>query len=407
MHGKRQGVFAEARNCAFSGIQIFDLGDTAISGHIHINTCYAEELWRIGTVNTTTAVATKLLITQSRFSFENQTDNRGVPATLLGGTSGIMPLEINGGAWVNYFGAAVIDHSITGVTINGLMLEPRPPTTMQEKCFHNGTAGGLIFPQLGIYLPIENIHPKFVTWNLDTGAEDNTRMMGKRWRSNRTICTPLWAERHCAETLRDEGVMIPDRVDAAIAGSTFTSASLSGLTLTTTWGGRSDQDYMLHGPLPGDILYHTVSRSVFVCMTANTTTDVVTFKLVNNYRDTTPRNPIDLATDTICYMAPLRYYSPATPIYGIITSGSAVITDAGSIPHGGGTQVALYLNPDIAVGDWLIVDPSLAPYLNPSWCNVTAIDETAKTITLGNVLAGIGSSTTRVRLGTFVRTPVA
>lgn len=436
LHGKQQGVFAEARNCHFNGIQIFDFGDTSVAGHITING-YGEEMWRIGDVLSASSAATKLVLHQLKLSFDGQyVTGRGVPATMIGG-SGLMPLEINGGSWTNYKGAAVIDKTVSGVSIEGLFMNPTAPTgtaaeIMSGKCFLNGTAGGLIFPQLGFGLPIDGIRPKFTPWNLDTGAASNARMLGRRWPSSRVICTPLWVERHGAQTLRDEGVLIPERVGAAVSGSTFTGASLSGLTLTTTWTGRTDKDYMIFGPLPGDVLYHTASKSVFVCMTANTTTDVVTFRLVNNYRGTTttPRNPIDFVTDTLCYLGCLRYYSPNAPVYGIITAGSAIITEAGSLPNGGGTQAATALDPDIAVGDWLVVDPSLAPYLNQTLCRVKNIDETAKTITLSNSLdvdgPAIGSTTyipviptvtvpatppvavpLRVRLGTWVRPGVS
>ena len=417
-HGKQQGVFAEARNCHFSGIQIFSFNDTSVGGHITING-YGEEMWKIGDVATTSSAATKVVLHQLKLSFALHTTNRGVPATMIGGGGNLMPLEINGGSWVSYKGCAVIDKAIGGVEINGTLLQPATPASNQEKCFHNGTAGGLVFPQLGYGLSIENIHPKFVPWNLNTGVASATRMVGRRWPSDRTICTPLWVERHGAQTLRDEGVVIPERVQAVNAGAHFVVTSLTGLTLTTTWAGRSDANYMVFGPLPGDMLYHPTSNSVFVCLTADTATDIVTWQLLNNYRGTTPRNPIDLATATLCYRACLRWYSPATPIYGIITSGSAVVTDAGSVPDGGGTQVATSLDPDIAADDWLVVDPSLVPYLNQSLTKiaVAGIDEAAKTITLsGNAIgssikpgltAGAAPLPMRVRLGTFVRPGVS
>ena len=250
---------------------------------------------------TTSSAATKVVLHQLKLSFALHTTNRGVPATMIGGGGNLMPLEINGGSWVSYKGCAVIDKAIGGVEINGTLLQPATPASNQEKCFHNGTAGGLVFPQLGYGLSIENIHPKFMPWNLNTGVASATRMVGRRWPSDRTICTPLWVERHGAQTLRDEGVVIPERVQAVNAGAHFVVTSLTGLTLTTTWAGRSDANYMVFGPLPGDMLYHPTSNSVFVCLTADTATDIVTWQLLNNYRGTTPRNPIDLATATLCY----------------------------------------------------------------------------------------------------------
>jgi len=402
-HGKQTGVFSDAWNCHFSGIQVFNFGDTSTAGNITFGGCYAEELWRIGDVSVTTSVALKLVLDNCKFGFENQTANRGVPATMLGG-DGFLPIEINGGAWINYYGAAVIDHPVNGVTIEGLLLNPRDPTTLPAKCARNGLAGGLVFPSLGFNQQLGEIHPKFVPWNLDTGLADFPRMIGKRWPSSRPICTPLWAERHCAlGTPGEEGVFLPTRVSSIDIATYWGGAVLSGLTLSVTWPGSwSEEQFMRLGPLPGDVMYHQVSRSVFVC-TARVGF-AVTFQLVNNYRGTTPRSTINI-TSGQAWLACMRWYSPANPVYGTITSGSAVITDAGQVPAGGGGQYAGNLMPDIAVNDWLIADASLAPYLTQSLCKVTFIDETAMTITLsGNAVA---TSPARVRLGTFVRPGVS
>jgi hypothetical protein len=402
MHGKQNGVFTEAWNCHFSGIQIFNFQDTSIAGHITING-YGEELWRIGDVAASTAVSLKLILHNLKLSFENQTTNRGVPATMLGG-GGFMPIEINGGAWTNFYGVAFIDHPVNGVAIRGLVVNPRDPTSLSAKCAHNGLAGGLVFPALGSGYTMDEINPKFVPWNLDTGAGDFGRILGKRWRSSRPICTPIWAERHCSLAgENEEGVFVGSRVSSIDIATSWGSASLSGLTLSMTWlGGWTEEQFMRLGPLPGDVMLHDASKSVFVCLTRAGTS--VTFQLVNNFRGTTPRSTINL-TSGQAWLACTRWYSPSTAIYGTITAGSSVISDAGFAPAGGGGQYGGFMLPDIAVNDYLIADRTLAPYLNQALCKVTAVDETAMTITLsGNAIA---TSPARMRLGTFVRPGVS
>jgi hypothetical protein len=330
-------------------------------------------------------------------NFTNQNENRGVPAMLVAGS-----LETNGGEWKNFEGCASIYTGISHVAIDGTVMLPRIATTLQDMCFQNGTAGGLVFAFLASNGPIENINPKFRPWYFSVVYQDISAYgLDSYFLSSRDSCTPLWSTKHGSWYPPEIPVDIPSRVAQFYLGTGMTSASMNGLTLTASFPARTDQDYMLYGPLPGDVLWHEMTGSVFVCMTANTTSDVVTFELVNNYRGLEPRDPINLAVGEQFILGSLRWYSPENAVYGIFTSGSAVVTDAGSRYDGGGTQVASRLADDLAVGDWLVVDPALAPFIAQASCKITAISEAGKTITLtGNAIA---SSTKRVRLGTFVR----
>lgn len=416
LHGKQNGVFTEAWNCHCSGIQIFDFQDTSIAGHITLN-FYGEELWRVGSVVSSSAASLKLILHNCKLSFECQHDrtagpnSRGVPTTMIGG-KGRFPIEINAGAFVNYFGCFMIDHSCSEITISGTMMIPRPESsgTIQEKCFLNATMGGLVFDRLAFSEELGEIHPQFAYWNLDTGADFQRLMPGRRWRSCRWLCTPLWLERHSSTSQGDldEGVFISNnRMWVYGIGGFFLSGgplTLIDLVLTATtpvsWG---DVQHHLFGPEPGDFMLHNESQTVFICMTR--VGHACTFKQANNYKGLVARDPINLTTGSF-WGANTRYYSPFFPIYGVITTGTNTITDAGSRPDGGGTQVPGQLANDIKVNDYIAVDAALKPYLDPFSCKITSINETTGVITLnGNAVGSSGGK--RVRIGTFIRTPVA
>jgi hypothetical protein len=396
--GLQQGQYAcEHVNCHYAGIRIFNLSDMSRGpSHFH---GYGESLFYIGEINQTTAVATSLEI-DIKLSFGLQDATRGSPTAMIGNPGGQpFPLELKG-SWASFRGVAMIEDEIEFVRVVGLQLNPATPTTIFEKSVHNALGGGISFTQLGFQRRIEGINTKFTPWNLDTGSTDNTRSVGNRFRSKRTLCTPLWVERHGSFTYaRDAGVLIPERVNA-LDLSTLTDSSLSGLTWTFTLPSWSDSKFATQGPEPGDLIQ--IGSSHFA-VTARSSLDIMA-TLLNNYRGTTPREAIIVDSGT-AFIANCRCFSPATPLYGIITSGSAVITDAGRLPEGGGTQDATKLEDDLDDGDWLFLDDSLLPYFAQADAQivVSGIDESAKTITLsGNAVA---SSTTRVRLGTWIRNP--
>ena len=419
--GRAQGKFGDQRNfVAGNGIQLYDFANPAFLGPIELQG-YGEALWREGDILSASANERSFSI-RAQLGFDNQNTKRGVPATICDDASAqVFPFKWDGGSRHGYRGPCVIYHPIEGVTIEGTLMDPSnaeldtgAAISTAVKTFRNGTCGGIVLPQFGLNKRIENIRPKFNPWNLDTGAQIGATMTGRQWPSNRNICTPLWVTEHFPSgATPDKSVRIPRGIRAGsinpasfgLTGTMSTGRTVSG-AIPGSW---SASDEMTKWGKKGDILLHEATRSVFVV--TDRTGSAFTLTLQNNWRGTDPIAAIDWSASSI-FIACMRWYSPQRPVYGILTSGSSIITDCGIYSTGGltaglyspsGTQDSSKLADDLGEGDYLVIDESLLTYMAQADAFIAAggIDETAKTITIsGNALA---SSTTRVRLGTWSR----
>jgi hypothetical protein len=265
-HGKQNGrlggpIDNTVTSCVMN---LFDIQSTGISGPVVFNICYAETLYRIGDVlnNTSTDVAVELH--NCHLNFGAQGDARGVPATVLGGSSQPIPFRFVGGSFTSFPSVCSITLAASDVRIEELVLQPDSTrTNAYEKFAHNALAGGLALNNLG-YLTGANssrapYRSKFLRYDLDAGTSA-AAIVGPSAPSKRSLCTPIYTEGHHPYSgTRGDSVSQSDRVTAigkgTVASATVPTATLSEKTLTLTFSGRSETLFAYQGPLPGDVIW--------------------------------------------------------------------------------------------------------------------------------------------------------
>lgn len=403
MFGLGLGNFRGTKNCHYgTGIQVHDLTDTAY-GPVVFDGDYAETLWRLGDIAQGGSVGKGVEYRNCDFQFLHQYWNggelraRGIPATLLNNTGG-QPLRLafEGGKF-SLGGVAHIRTTVTGVVIDGLRIELITEAhTKTSRLFYNGLAGGLVFRYLGrLERPNERINPFYLFSDIDADADYVNTQCLPGFRSKRQVCTPLWAVSHVPynDAVADP-VRLPLRV-GAVSGASLVSPTLTGRVFTFDWPGLTDATAMKTGGNPGDVILHDAADNSVFMITARDG-ESITAQMMTNVRpdgegDYEPITVPDLTAGTY-YTASLRYYSPSKTLYGTFTATSAVISSAGT-----SSGDASWID-EIQVGDYIHLDSALAALT--SYQKVTAVDKTAKTITLD----GAASASGRVRVGTLIRT---
>ena len=106
---------------------------------------YCETTWKISDLNASSAVETSLYFDNCKFHFDAQTDSRGVPAQLLGGSAANTVLILfTGGAIFNIPSVAALAYGEHSVAMLGTSIQPRSARPNDyEKFAHNATLGGL------------------------------------------------------------------------------------------------------------------------------------------------------------------------------------------------------------------------------------------------------------------------
>jgi hypothetical protein len=403
-------------------INIYDFGDGFNLSGLYLP-IEGETSWREGNFLATTTISLPLTI-KGKISFEGQILKRGVPLAMVSG--GICPFKWDGGSRENYYSSYLIDMTPDQVTIDNTMMKPRSTEidtgstiTTAVKAAQNATLGGIMFPAFGATSRLGDIRPKFTPWNLDTGSAVTAPPIIRRstYPSNRTICTPLWVERHSASgDPSDPGVIIPRSARAASFSPTSLglSGAITGRTITGTFpGGWTAIRKAQYFGSVGDMVWHAGKKRWFVLTSLPSGSDfVLTLQNgfdVNGAFDPAASFIADVInfTGATLYVASGRWYSPALPVYGRFTSGSPTITEVGL--NAVGTQVSASIDTNIGATDTIIVDDPLAPFVTQANAILTARDDSAKTMTMtGNALkdsAAVGpGGADRIRIGTLART---
>lgn len=357
-HGKQIGKFNSTIDSLSMGevINIFDFTNV-YAGPVVFSTCYAEVLWRIGNLGTTSSNDGGVIFNGCSFNFDSQTNTRGVPVSVLtGGTADGLPI---GNAQGISFNECVLRNfpSVIGL----------PPNTILNNTFinsaidgvsslsyvrhaHNALAGGVFFSQLTCE-PNQRIQYK--PFNLDTGNGVGSFILNGKfslYSRTRNTCIPLWADfiKTINYANQDTTIFVPRRVSAFSKTAAFSSISLSNKTLTLVFNTLSDVTADVSGLMPGDVLLDDDSGSLFFIKSRSTTT--VEAVLQNNYKSSGGGNfttlvPFSTTVGNL-YSSTGRLYSPSHPMFANLTSGSAT---AATVERGDGFSG--FIESDILVDD--------------------------------------------------------
>jgi hypothetical protein len=406
-HGKRLGKFNGAIINLSMGasIQVFEFNTSAYAGPIAFTNFYGEAMWRIGTLLALTGNETSVRFKQSLISFDNQTEKRGIPATILDGGQQAVDVVFEGTTLANF--PSVIGIAQQTVIFDGLQVMPSerngigtPKAYLRHA--HNLLCAGVVLPMLSTGGFSHRV--KFKALDLDTGAWRANPMTAPAYRHGaRNYCVPLYVRELQAngDTWQDNQLS-PQSIGAAFdKTSRFSTITLSDRVLTLTLKSLPDWSASLYGPLPGDVLWDDETGTVFFVRSRTTTTVIA--EQQNNYKSDGAGgyDPIDLfstSTGTL-YCANSRIYTSTQPLFGDTTVGSAVIANCGRDDGYAG-----FIEADIAVDDRLFINDLRDRFFGPDVNKVTARSNAGQTITIeSNALRGVS----RKRLAFFVRQPPA
>lgn len=413
VHGKQIGKFSGTiDNFSYGAcIMLHDFNSSSNFGPLKYVSCYGETIWRIGDISASSADETAVEYDHCQFAFNAQVEARGIPATVLGGASNQISINFRGCSFTSYPSVLVFDQ--IGVTFDSCQNFPSsrnssPISKAYLATFHNATCGGLIFKNLRTdecnRITFKPVVISTLNLTTTTSAHQRTRAF------DRTTCTPAWIPSMCAksDSTASRVDIIKGAYSLALNGSAFDSVDLlqdaterGKLTLVFNPGFLDDWVSEMNGIAVGDCIYHDTTGMTFAIRSRSGLTVIA--EAQNNYKLSggvyTTSTAAFNNTDGNFYFLNCRIYTPDHPAIVTLTSGSDVLTAAGS-----DVGTATNLMPDMAVGDRILTETILDHWVSPAVSKILAIDETAKTITLD----GLATRTVaRKRITCVVRAPEA
>ena len=265
------------------------------------------------------------------------------------------------------------------VTIDGGYFLPKSsPTALYQKLAQSASVGFHVFNSSVAQRPT-NFKIKGITqYNLDgttTSPQDISRSSAPTSRQN-PLCIHL-LDQPCGGVLQP----IPN-ARFSVSKSSLASIVLSGTTLTFTYTGRTDADFNMYGPAPGDIIYDGLSGSIFY-VRARTGT-AVTAELQNNYAlvGSTPTLINAFSSSSgFFFIVCTRVYTPNNYLQGTIAYNNTTnaITSCGL-----SSGYAGFIS-EILAGDMMRVDPDTDAIISNRGnnCVVSSVNISTATITLG------------------------
>jgi hypothetical protein len=402
-HGRRLGKFDGAITNLSMGasIQVFEFNTSAYAGPIGFQNFYGEAMWRIGRLVAATGNETSIRFKQSLISFDNQTETRGIPATILDGGQQSIDLVFEGTTLSNFPSVVAIAQQC--VIFDGLQVMPSerngagtPKPYLRHA--HNLLCAGVVLPRLATGGFAHRV--KFKSLDLDTGSWAQNPMTGPGYRYGaRNYCIPLYVRELQAhgDTWQDD-LLSPQSTGTPFDKSArFSCVTLADRVLTLTFTSLPDWAASLYGPLPGDVLWDDETGTVFFVRSRNQTTVVA--EQQNNYRSDGAGGyeTIDAFSTSTghFYCANSRIYTPTQPLFGDTTSGSAAISNCGRDDGYAG-----FIDADLVVGDRLFINDRRDRFYGPDVNRLTARSSADKSITIESTAL---RSLSRKRLGFFIR----
>lgn len=402
-HGKWGGPVLNTS--FFWVIQLLEIAYLTDSGPLSLINCYAEGIWRIGTISTSTLQYEQSVLFQNcEFSFSSQQDFRGVPSNIIDSVGYPTDIQFNG------------CHFTSVPSVMNLPLAKFEGTQLVSNLSYGGTVsyayqalalnylcGGFVQP---LFIGYINNRIKFAPINVDTlSGVTPVFVENQAYKTtDRTYCIPFSVQNvtPTSSNCFDSVPVIAKKLTASnvISKSEFSSLVLSGKTLTGTFTSRADWQFDTLGPAPGDVIWDQATGMTFFVRSRTGTTFIA--EAQNNYKSNgsggyTTVLPFSTTIGNF-YVGVSRLYTPNLLLQGTLTSGSHTMTNCGNPAYSSWYSTA------IAVNDYYYVNEYYDYSFLVDQTKITAFDSTAKTITLsGNALY----SQANKRLGIFVRQPPA
>jgi len=407
-HGQQLGQFGSViLNTGFdrcvNWITLSDVSNER-GGPVTLLNCYGENCWRIGKYGT---FSTGAVSGNATFILENITFIASYYGA-LGRPSNILEiradanLKIIGGSFRRIEGPIVVLGRASNVSVEAASFFTQNDAVQPYEKYGR-TLSPIIVADMSN--GPADFGGRWRAYDAQTGSGISRECLRGVARSDKSLPAPLYAATLLPSARRQLGFSANHLIGNPVCGqlfnkSDFASMSLSGLDLTITFTSRDDILFSLGGGLPGDVIVDVTTGSVFFVY--NRTTTTILAKLQNNYRSNgsggyTNQIPIDttLNSTKISFLNS-RVFTPADYTKGDLTSGSNMITNAGSddISY---TTLAI----DIPINSAIYTDrrEDHIVSLSGSANLITYIDSVAKTITMtGNAV----KTETRRQFGIFV-----
>jgi hypothetical protein len=399
-HGRQSGKFQGfIKNLSVGqNIKIFEL-TTAYAGPLVISNFYQEAGWSIGTAYMGSSNEQPIVFDGGIFGFEDQNDRRGYPISHIGGPGTPINIIFRGCSFNNFksvlpiaaVGVKLVDCNVNSQERDITNL-PHPYITIA----HNATCGGIILPYLGSNAGNSF---KWKPFDLSNGNQQSATLMDRRYGgTGRNSCIPLYCYDYQASADYNDSLVAPHPT-GAIAKNTLTSCTISGKTLTVVFASLPTWQSELMGPANGDIIWDDASGLTFFVRSVSGTT--VTAELQHGYKSNGSGGWTLLTSfsSTVgnLYWRNCRFYCPTYPLLADLTSGSAVLANAGR-DDGYGSFIA-----EVQVGDRLWVDQYKDNFMDPTNSAVSSVTPGSPgSITLAS---NITRSSSRKRLPLWIRKP--
>ncbi|MEM0987635.1 MAG: hypothetical protein AAGK00_02055 [Pseudomonadota bacterium] len=400
VHGRQSGQFGGPILNASSGgflALVFKFNTTAFLGTLGFINLYVENLHKIGEFTGNTLLEHALEFSNSQFRFRHNAD-RGVPPAVMDGahSSEIIFRGCRFGGTPSIYSFSGQNHRfeycIANVDERGLGTVPA-----YQMFAHNATAGGIITN--AILLQPQGIG--YRPYNLETGGAVLSRLPKESlYRdTSRVYCVPHSVFEFLPQS-EIYGTPVRKRIPLLelLFENHFSSVSLVGRTLTLEFDTLSDTQAMYFGVLPGDIVRHVDTATIFFIRSRSGTTVIA--EAQNNYISDGSGgyellDPVPTTAGLIQFFNS-RIYTPTASVIMDFTQGSNVATNVGR-PDG----FAGFLENDIKPGDHFYVSGDEDSIMALASSRVVSIDQTARTITFaGNAQATVS----RKRAGQWLRT---
>lgn len=402
VHGRKSGKWnGTISNLSVSrAINIFSFGSSAYFGPLSILHLYAESIWRIGDISFGSSNETSISINGSQFKFGLQIDSRGVPPTSLYASNQPGRITFRECSFVNYPNVIGI---ITGPYDNAKFEQcsfdrsNNTPSNEYEWIANNATSGGIITQNLYS----NAIHTIIYDGNdLTSGVYKRLSIIDGKTISSRELIIPLLANYAAGSGYQQEKIITPNRIILIDKDTALSNISISNKTLSLTYNSRTEDQFVLYGPSPGDVLYDDETSMVFYVSSRDGTT--VTAIAQNNYRSNGSGGyecivPFSL-TEGHIYVGNSRFFTTTYPTFGDISDSSSSIINVGRKD-----LYSDYIGEEVLVNDYIYVDSYNSSYFT-SGKKIIGVDSVGKTIT---VTSNGSENKDSQRLKFFIRNPEA
>jgi hypothetical protein len=357
----------------------------------HFVDCYGEKIYSLGIVATNAVGQQPIVFTNCEFSFYSQR-SRGAPVWILevdGPTQVRFETSVFYGATGRYtFGPALARH----FSFVNCVVDTRTATEQFEKFALNATSG-ITFGQLTTD-PTEFSVSPMVVWNLDTGGQLQQTVITKRNCGVRTkgLCS-YSTKAVAASSVNDPGADVALACDRRISKADL-SFTVSGRDVTCDVGLQS-WEFAQYGFDVGDIVYDDNSHVTYYVRSR--TGSVIKMRAQVGF-DGSGTLLQAMTNDGVLHSLNSKFYTPAYVLYGSTTAGSDLLKSAARDDGIGD----IWIDSNIAVGDWFFVCPDIDSFASPSSARIKNRSGTTNVI---GIEGKFNRSDVRKRFTVFIRAP--